>query len=79
MMTSRPNIVFIVSDDQGYGDAGCYWDTEVDTPVMDSVACNGVRFTQLRVNPLCAPTRATFFVWAIQFGMRYVARTRAAW
>ena len=70
-MTTKPNIVLVVSDDQGYGDAGCYWDTEVDTPTMDAIAKNGVRFTQLRVNPLCAPTRASLFSgqYSLECGM----------
>ena len=57
----RPNIVLVVTDDQGYGDAGCYWDTDVETPVMDAVARNGVKFLNFRVNPLCGPTRASLF------------------
>lgn len=57
----RPNIVLVVTDDQGYGDAGCYAKTDVQTPVMDAVARNGVRFLQFRVNPLCAPTRSSVF------------------
>jgi len=56
----KPNILLIVSDDQGYGDASCYWETELRTPVMDGVAAAGVRFTKFRVNPLCAPTRSSF-------------------
>lgn len=55
----RANILLIVSDDQGYGDASCYWETDLQTPTMDTVARNGVRFTRFRVNPLCAPTRAS--------------------
>lgn len=55
----RPNVLLIVSDDHGYGDAGCYGKTNVDTPVLDSLARQGVRFTRFRVNPLCAPTRAS--------------------
>ena len=39
----RPNIVMVVSDDQGYGDASCYWKTDLNTPVMDAVARRGVR------------------------------------
>jgi arylsulfatase A-like enzyme len=54
-----PNIVLIVTDDQGYGDASCYWETDLQTPVIDSLARDGVRFTQFRVHPLCAPTRAS--------------------
>ena len=57
---SKPNIVLVLTDDQGYGDASCNWpDTDLQTPVMDRIAANGIRFTQFRVNPLCAPTRAS--------------------
>jgi len=55
----RPNIVLIVTDDMGYGDATCYWDTDLQTPAIDAIAHQGIRFTQFRVNPLCAPTRAS--------------------
>src|SRR5215213_11281204 len=56
----RPNILLIVSDDQGYGDCTAYWKTDLQTPTIDGIARNGVRFTRFRVNPLCAPTRAAF-------------------
>src|SRR5947209_1558042 len=56
----RPNILLIVSDDQGYGDCTAYGDTDLRTPTIDAIARNGVRFTRFRVNPLCAPTRASF-------------------
>src|SRR4051812_19807464 len=56
----RPNILLIVSDDQGYGDSTAYWDTDLLTPTIDSIARDGARFTRFRVNPLCAPTRASF-------------------
>lgn len=67
----RPNILLIVSDDQGYGDASCYWDTDLRTPVMDAVAAAGVRFTKFRVNPLCAPTRSSFMtgLYSLENGM----------
>src|SRR5687767_14390241 len=52
-----PNIVLVVTDDQGYGDASCYGAADLQTPVMDAVAARGVRFTRFRVNPLCSPTR----------------------
>src|SRR5687767_11657400 len=55
----RPNIVLIVTDDMGYGDCSSYWKTDLQTPFMDEIGRNGVRFTQFRVNPLCAPTRAS--------------------
>ncbi|MBI5693928.1 MAG: sulfatase-like hydrolase/transferase [Verrucomicrobia bacterium] len=57
--TSRPNVVLIVTDDQGYGDASSYGSTDLQTPNLDRLGREGVRFTQFRVNPLCAPTRAS--------------------
>lgn len=61
----------IVSDDQGYGDASSYWETDLQTPVMDAVASAGVRFTQFRVNPLCAPSRSSFMtgLYSLENGM----------
>ena len=56
----RPNVVVILSDDQGYGDIGCY-ETEPDpkTPHLDALAESGVRFTNFYANaPMCSPTRA---------------------
>jgi len=68
----KPNILLIVSDDQGWGDASCNWkETDIETPVMDEVARTGIRFTQFYVNPLCAPTRSSFFTgqYSMENGM----------
>lgn len=69
--TERPNIVLIVTDDQGYGDCSANWQTDLPTPAMDEIARNGLRFTQFRVNPLCAPTRASLLsgLYSIEAGM----------
>ena len=70
--SKRPNILLIVSDDQGWGDASCYWkDTDIETPVMDEVARTGIRFEQFYVNPLCAPTRSSFLTgqYSMENGM----------
>jgi len=70
--SEKPNILLIVSDDQGWGDTTCNWkNTDIDTPVMDEIAKTGVRFTQFYVNPLCAPTRASFFTgqYSMENGM----------
>ena len=70
--SARPNILLIVSDDQGWGDASCNWkDTDVETPVMDRIAATGVRFTQFYVNPLCGPTRSSFLTgqYSMENGM----------
>ena len=54
----RPKIVFILADDLGYGDLGCYGRTDIKTPVLDGMAADGVRFTQCYANgPECTPTR----------------------
>ena len=54
-----PNIVVIVADDQGYHELGCYGNTDVPTPHIDSLAANGIRFTAGYVSaPVCSPTRA---------------------
>ena len=53
----RPNIVFILSDDQGYADIG-YRSKEVVTPHLDRLAAAGVRLEQFYVQPVCTPTRA---------------------
>lgn len=53
------NVLLIITDDQGYGDVGCYGSKDLLTPHMDALAASGARFTNFRVNPLCAPTRAS--------------------
>jgi arylsulfatase A len=57
--TARPpNILFILVDDQGYYDLGCYGATEVDTPRIDALAREGVRFTDYyAAAPICSPSR----------------------
>jgi hypothetical protein len=55
----RPNIVIIVADDLGYGDIGVHGCKDIPTPSIDSIAQNGVRFTDAYVTgPYCSPTRA---------------------
>ncbi len=53
-----PNIVFVLADDIGYSDFGCYG-SEIPTPNIDAVAAAGVRYTNFHVAPLCSPTRAS--------------------
>ena len=55
----RPNVVFILTDDQGSVDAGCYGASDLKTPHIDALAQRGVRFTQFyAAAPVCAPSRA---------------------
>lgn len=54
----RPNIVFILADDLGYGDLGCYGQTKIRTPAVDRLAAEGMRFTQFYSGAsVCAPSR----------------------
>jgi arylsulfatase A-like enzyme len=56
----KPNIVFILADDLGYGDLGCYGQQNTKTPHIDRLASQGVRFTQFYSGaPVCAPSRCT--------------------
>ena len=53
----KPNIVFILADDMGYSDLGCYG-SEIETPNLDKLAAGGLRFTQFYNTARCWPTRA---------------------
>jgi len=53
----RPNIIYIYADDLGYGDLGCYGQQKIETPNIDRLASNGLRFTQHYAFPVCAPSR----------------------
>jgi len=54
----RPNIVYIMADDLGYAELGCYGQTKIETPNIDRLAAQGMRFTQHYTGaPVCAPAR----------------------
>ena len=56
----KPNIIFILADDLGYGELGCYGQTKIKTPNIDRLAADGLRFTQhYSGSPVCAPSRCT--------------------
>jgi len=64
---ARPNVIFIMTDDLGYGDLGIYGATDVSTPSLDRLASEGVRFTDFYSNgPNCSPTRAGFLTGRYQ-------------
>jgi arylsulfatase A-like enzyme len=54
----RPNVIVIMSDDMGFSDLGCYGG-EIQTPNLDALAANGLRFTQFYNTARCCPTRAS--------------------
>jgi arylsulfatase A-like enzyme len=56
---SKPNFVFIMADDLGYSDLGCYGSKTINSPHLDALAKGGVRFTDFHSNgAVCSPTRA---------------------
>lgn len=55
---TRPNIILVMADDLGWSDIGCYGG-EIDTPHVDALARDGMRFTQFYNNAICGPTRAS--------------------
>ncbi len=57
---SRPNIIFVLADDLGYGDLGCYGQQRIQTPNLDRMAREGMRFTQHYAgDTVCAPSRCS--------------------
>jgi arylsulfatase A len=54
----RPNVVLILADDLGWADVGCYGNRFHETPHLDRLASDGMRFTQFYAGPVCSPTRA---------------------
>ncbi len=73
-MTKRPNIVFIVADDLGFADLGCYGGRVPISPVLDRLAAHGLRFTQGYSNsPVCSPTRFALMTARYQYRLRGAA------
>lgn len=67
----KPNIVFIVADDLGFGDLSCYGATKISTPAIDSIASEGMKFTNAYASSsLCSPSRYSLLTG------RYAWRTR---
>ncbi|MDP1587491.1 MAG: sulfatase [Prosthecobacter sp.] len=55
--SAQPNLILILADDLGYADLGCYGNTFNETPNIDQLAHEGMRFTQFYAGPVCSPTR----------------------
>ncbi len=80
-MSDRPNVVIVVTDDQGYGDLGCHGNPHIRTPNMDALYAESVRFTDFHVDPTCSPSRAALLtgcyshrvnVWHTIMGRNYL-------
>ena len=75
MTPQRPNIIFIVADDLGFADLGCYGGRDAKfgkvSPVLDQLAANGLKFTQGYSNsPVCSPTRFALMTARYQYRLR---------
>ncbi|NND97654.1 MAG: sulfatase-like hydrolase/transferase [Pirellulaceae bacterium] len=68
---AQPNVILIMTDDQGYGDLSCHGNPTLQTPHLDALHAESIRLTDFHVSPYCTPTRA-----ALMTG-RYPARTGA--
>lgn len=55
----KPNVVLVMTDDQGYGDLGCHGNRVIQTPHLDQLYTQSVRFKNFHVSPVCTPTRAS--------------------
>jgi arylsulfatase A-like enzyme len=75
--STRPNIIVIMSDDMGYSDLGCYGG-EINTPNLDALAKNGLRFTQFYNTARCCPTRAALLtgLYPHQAGIGHMTEDR---
>jgi arylsulfatase A-like enzyme len=78
MAARRPNVIFIVADDLGYADLGCYGGRDAAfgavSPVLDGLAASGIRFTQGYSNsPVCSPTRFALMTARYQYRLRGAA------
>src|SRR5437016_6608303 len=63
----KPNIVFLLTDDQGYGDLSCHGNPVLKTPNIDRLHAEGVRFTDFHVSPTCSPTRSALMTGRHEF------------
>src|SRR6186997_1499621 len=80
----HPNVVLIITDDQGYGDIGFHGNTMIQTPNLDALAKQSIRLTNFHVDPTCAETRSALMtgryscrvgVWHTVMGRSILGRT----
>ena len=82
-LPERPNVILLITDDQGYGDLACHGNPIAKTPNLDRLHHQSVRFTHFHVDPTCAPTRAALMtgryshragVWHTIMGRNFLHR-----
>lgn len=82
--TRQPNVILVLTDDQGYPDLGCTGNPRIHTPNIDAFSAQAVRFSDFHVQPLCTPTRGAIMTghrpvrngaWATCWGRSILRRT----
>ncbi|MEZ5299201.1 MAG: arylsulfatase [Verrucomicrobiales bacterium] len=75
----KPNIVFVITDDQGYGDLGCTGNPVIKTPNLDALAAESVSFEDYHVAPTCSPTRSALLTghWTNRTGVWHTIAGRS--
>ncbi len=66
-MGQQPNIIFVLTDDQGYGELGCHGNPIIQTPLLDQFYRESTRFTDFQVSPTCSPTRCSLMTGKHEF------------
>ena len=61
LQATQPNVIILLTDDQGTLDANCFGSTDLITPNIDKLAAGGIRFTQAYAHSVCCPSRAALF------------------
>lgn len=76
---SKPNVIFVLTDDQGYGDLSCHGNPVIKTPYLDALREESVRFTDFHVAPMCTPTRGELMTGqdALRNGATFVCMGRS--
>jgi arylsulfatase len=63
----KPNVIIVITDDQGYGEVACHGNKVIKTPSLDKLHAESVRLTAFHVSPTCAPTRASLMTGRHEF------------
>ena len=76
---AKPNVVIVITDDQGYGDLSCHGNPILKTPEIDELYGESVRLSDYHVSPTCSPTRAAFLTghWANRTGVWHTIMGRS--
>lgn len=79
LFAEKPNVVIVITDDQGYGDLSCHGNPVLKTPAIDELFADSVRLTDYHVAPTCSPTRASFLTghWTNRTGVWHTIMGRS--